>query len=143
MPMAWPRNVATTAPTIPNSAVTMKPPGSRPGIRNLATIPTMKPMMTAQMMLMISPFAILNCCRMQCPAKGGVGSVGGLRFRRRKGGAYTTHPDHPGLLRASRARTTLLDGDALGEVAGLVHVRAAAQRRVVSQQLHRNRMHDR
>src|SRR4249919_110480 len=46
-------------------------------------------------------------------------------------------------LRVSQAGDALFDGDRLRQVARLVHVRAARERRVVGQQLHRDRMHDR
>ncbi len=48
-PNAWPRKVATIAPTIPSSTVTMNPPGSRPGVSILATNPARPPMMMAPM----------------------------------------------------------------------------------------------
>src|SRR5882672_4187992 len=44
-PRAWPKYVATNAPTIPKILVRMKPEGSlSPGMRNLAITPTIKPM---------------------------------------------------------------------------------------------------
>src|SRR5579862_1894179 len=44
-PTARPIHSASKAPPMPISVVMMKPPGSRPGVRNLAIRPTMKPMM--------------------------------------------------------------------------------------------------
>ena len=39
---------------MPSTIVTMNPPGSRPGIRNLATIPTMRPNAIHPMTPMVS-----------------------------------------------------------------------------------------
>src|SRR5260221_3255989 len=75
MPMARPRNVATSAPTIPRRVVTMKPPGARPGIRNFATRPTRKPMMIAQMMVMMFPSGI-GSLRVPISPFWSIGSVG-------------------------------------------------------------------
>src|SRR5438552_9548077 len=41
--MARPMNPPSNAPAMPSRTVTMKPPGSRPGIRSLAMIPTISP----------------------------------------------------------------------------------------------------
>src|ERR1700730_14555205 len=55
-PTSRPRKPPTRDPTIPRSAVMKKPPGSRPGIRNLATIPTARPKSIHPMMyIALSP----------------------------------------------------------------------------------------
>jgi hypothetical protein len=41
--MAPPMKLANMAPATPSTAVIMKPPGSLPGIKNFATIPTINP----------------------------------------------------------------------------------------------------
>ena len=43
-PAFCPTKLARKAPPMPRSVVMIKPPGSRPGIRNFATIPTTRPM---------------------------------------------------------------------------------------------------
>src|SRR2546423_11272518 len=42
-PRLRPRKPPRTAPAMPKSIVTMKPPGSRPGITSFANAPTIKP----------------------------------------------------------------------------------------------------
>jgi hypothetical protein len=48
--------VKTTAPTIPRRAVIIKPPGSLPGIRAFATKPAIRPIIIAQIMLILYLF---------------------------------------------------------------------------------------
>ena len=49
-PSAWPSQVATNEPMMPRIAVMMKPPGSLPGIRNFAMMPTTRPIRNVMMM---------------------------------------------------------------------------------------------
>src|SRR5262249_60878650 len=42
-PIARPMKPPSKAPAIPSKTVTMRPPGSRPGVTNLAIIPTTRP----------------------------------------------------------------------------------------------------
>ncbi len=44
-PTSLPSRVESSAPATPSAMVIKKPPGSLPGIRNLAIAPAMKPMM--------------------------------------------------------------------------------------------------
>src|SRR4029450_9293907 len=51
-PTARPRKPPTSAPAMPNRMVTIHPPGSRPGMRSLATAPTINPKMIHPMIPM-------------------------------------------------------------------------------------------
>src|SRR5262245_31366845 len=51
-PAVRPMNPPSNAPATPSSTVTMNPPGSRPGVRSFATIPTSRPKTIQAMMPM-------------------------------------------------------------------------------------------
>src|SRR5713226_932765 len=49
------RKPPTNEPAMPRRIVTIQPPGSRPGIRNFAITPTIRPKRSHPRMLMLSP----------------------------------------------------------------------------------------
>src|SRR5437016_13166269 len=62
-PSARPMNPPNSAPAIPSAMVTMMPPGSRPGMTNLAIAPTIKPKKIQPSTIIIRHLRAVACKR--------------------------------------------------------------------------------
>jgi hypothetical protein len=61
-PIAWPMNVAASAPPMPSAAVRKNPDGPAPGVSHLAISPATNPMMIVQIRCMKNPLDLYGCC---------------------------------------------------------------------------------